>query len=338
MSLLVKKYRAVVIGGGRIGIQDEFLSRATKPRTHSGAFLKHPRILFAGIAETDSEQRKWIKRHFPDIAIFKTGEELLRKTRPDIVSIATPDKNHFVSVKQAVRFGARLIICEKPISISIQEAKNIITLAKKNHALLLVNHMRRFDPILQRVKQDIQNKKFGRIQAVRALYVNGLFNNGTHVIDLLRWYLGEVMWVEGWENKKAFASHPGDRNIDGVLQFSNGVRAMLQALDRDEYYIFEHEFYGTKGAVMLYDLSFSVGYIFKSRQPHTTAFHEFDRIHMKQIGRQNRSFFEAMADHAVACLDGRVHPLSSGEDALKTLKVLTAFEKSAETPGRKIWL
>jgi predicted dehydrogenase len=204
--------------------------------------------------------------------------------------------------------------------------------------MLLVNHMRRFDPALRKLGQDIRSGKFGSIQQVRCLYVNGLMNNGTHTVDLLRWYFGEVASVQGWKNGRAAFSHRDDVNVDGILTFKSGLRAHLQSLNVDDYYLFEQEYYGTKAAVFLRDLSLTATIVPATKLGSITGLPELNRARAKTEGKKSRSYFREMARHAVACLDRRARPESTGEDARKALRILLALRKSAETRGSSVRL
>lgn len=329
------RYKAAVIGGGRIGIFAELDSIKSKPATHAGAFLKHAKTELVGLAEIDSEKRSKIKKLFPEIPLFDDAGELLEKTKPIIVSIATPDETHWSMVNLAVKYGARLIICEKPIATVLGDARKIINTCKRSDVILLVNHVRRFDPLLREFQEKMRAGEFGKIHQIRCLYVNGLLNSGTHAIDLIRWFVGEVVSVQGRYNKQFAFTHQGDHNVDGFLDLKNGSRVVLQSFEKNDYYIWNIEFYGSKGALFVHDLGFHLQAVPVLRGKVTAKFNELALGAAKNFGRI-RSFFAPMADHAVACLDERIKPVSGGEDGLAALRVLLALRQSAEAGGKKV--
>lgn len=333
----MKQYTAAVIGCGRIGFSWEFERGRAKPATHIGAFLENPRIKLIGAAEIHPGRRRRAAKFLRRIPVYRDAAELFKNSRPDIVAVATPDETHEKLSVLAAQRGAKLVICEKPLAADMETARAIVGAAQRAGVILLVNHMRRFDPTLTKLRQAIRNGVFGRIQKVNTLYVNGLLNNGTHAVDLLRWYLGEVNQVSGWFNPGTSFTHRGDSNIDGFLDFNGGARVALQSLEARNYYLFEQEFYGTKAAILIRNLGLDIHIIPTTPQSRLGSFYQLDYKNIRRFKRESRrSFFASMTNHAVQCLDGKVKPVSTGEDGLKALGVLLALRRSASAGGKMI--
>ena len=70
------------------------------------------------------------------------------------------------------------------------------SLAEDRRCALIVNYMRRFEPGSMEVRRMIRTKEMGEIFKGVAWYSKGLLNNGSHFIDLLRFWLGDVTGVE----------------------------------------------------------------------------------------------------------------------------------------------
>jgi len=327
---LFKKYTAAVLGCGKIGLLWEFLPKRPKPATHIGAFLKHSRIELLAAAEPNSEHRAVAQKFLKKIPVYQTAEELFQNHRPEIIALATPDELHLRGVELAVKNGVKLIICEKPIATNLVDGQRIIDLCEKSGVILLINHMRRFDKLLAQVVADLRGEKYGKIQQIRCLYPNGLLNNGTHAIDFIRWAVGEAEKVFGWKNNYPSFTHRGDYNVDGILEMQNGGRAVFQSVNKEDYSVFEIEFYGTKGAVLVRNLGFTIDILPVQK---SFLFAGLSELNFEKTKRSTkyRSFFAGMADHAVACLDGKIKPISRGEDGLMDLRVLLALRRSAET-------
>ena len=68
------------------------------------------------------------------------------------------------------------------------------------------------------------------MQQASFYYTAGIANSGSHMFDLMRYFFGDVSWVQAhYKNDK------GDPNIDGIVKFRNGLIATVQSLE-DEYY------------------------------------------------------------------------------------------------------
>ncbi len=331
-----KIYTAAVIGCGRIGLLSEKDVRRAKPATHCGGFTMHPRIRLAAVADTDPAKQEEARQMLPGVEVFSSAEEMLENVHPDIVSIATPHAKHYDGVLLAAERGVPLIMCEKPIAETTEEAERMINAARNAGSILLVNHMRRFDPVLQDVARMIKDKEIGEMQVARCVYVNGLFNTGSHLIDFLRLCLGEVIWVSAYPSPKIHSDT--DMLVDAIINFENDVMVSMQALDSKHYAVFEIDFFGTKNVLSVKGLGQTVEMKNLRDSNQYVSYKEPDENHPVKIAGEGRSFFSGMTDHIVSCLDGDAKPLSTGEDALAALRVLLAIKESAQSDGKKIFL
>ena len=331
-------YKAAVVGCGRIGVLDDLDPLKLRPASHAGAFFFDRRFELAALCDTNGIALARAGKIFPAARLYADIREMMRKEKPDVVAVAVPVERHWNVVHEAVLGGARLVICEKPFAAAAAAGRKIIAFCRRRGAMLLVNHMRRFDRLLSQTAADIQRGRYGKIKQVRALYVNGWQNSGTHLIDLLRWSLGEADWISAHKNPSFSFAHRGDFNLDAIIETRSGARIIFQSLERNDYGIFEVEFYGSKGMVAVRDLGFAVESVplCESRRYSGTKALDFDG--RKIAKNEKTSFMAAMARHAADCLDGSAKPLATGEDALAALRILTAGRKSAAAGGRKIFI
>lgn len=91
------------------------------------------------------------------VTAFESIEVLLRET--DGVSIVTPTSTHHAVAMQALSMGKHVLI-EKPITTTIEEANELIALAKKNDLRIQVGHIERFNPALLAVEPFIKQPRF----------------------------------------------------------------------------------------------------------------------------------------------------------------------------------
>ncbi len=333
--MATKKYKAAVIGCGKIGTMVNNYQKEVQPATHAGAWLACPRTELVGLADIHPERLKSAAQYFPGVPLFDSVRAMLIEKKPDIVSIATPPNSHLALVKLAAQCGTKAIICEKPIAESEKEARAIIEVCRKNKSLLFINHQRRFDPLIGKWREKIKKGFIGDIIQASCYYYNGLFNNGTHTIDLLRFFLDEVEWLSAILNPKTTATQNHDKNVDALLGFKNGVRVSLQSLVKN-YCLAEYYFYGNKGMVAIKNLGYEIEYRKLIKNKYYKGYYQLSDPIIKE-GRV-RSFMGPMADHVVSCLDGKAKPQSRGEDGLADLKTLLALKESAENNGKLLKL
>jgi len=308
----MKRYKAVVIGCGKIGAQEWLYQKNMKPATHAGAYEKRRQVELAGLCDTDSEKLKRAGKFFPGAKLYQSAEKMLKETKPDIVSVATHTDTHYQFVKMAAEAGAKAVVCEKPMASSLKKAEAMIEVCKKKKCLLFINHSRHFDLLLKKWQEKVRGGILGKVIEARCNYHNGFLNNGTHMIDLLRWFLGEVKEAGGTYN--SLTSNPErDKNIDAIIYFKNGAKAVLQSVTKKQG-LTEWFFYGRKGKLSLEKLGMEIHY------------------NNAKAGKC-RNLTAQMVSHVVSCLEKKEKPVSTGEDGLAVLKILFAVKKSAENNG-----
>jgi predicted dehydrogenase len=162
-------YRTAIIGGGRIGVEFD--------DCHARAYKENPDCELLAIIDkrldlATKAGEKW------DIPIVGNQYETLGELGLDIVSICTPPQTHYEVLKDMLVINPNLkaIYCEKPISIELKEAEEMVELCKEKNVILQVNHQRRFG-------------------VPTFYYSRGLFNTGTHLVDMLRMFFGNPVNV-----------------------------------------------------------------------------------------------------------------------------------------------
>ncbi len=335
-----KKYTAVVIGCGRVGATFEMNSGVLKPASHAGALMANPRTELLALVDPDPQQLSKAGDYYK-VAVYSDARACLLELRPDIVSIATPPGTHEDMVALALELKIPLVICEKPVSETLEGAERMIALAKASQSTIIVNHQRRFLPLFREAKERIAAGELGNIEQVSCYYSNGLLNNGTHVVDLLHFLLDDsAAWALGIENVHNTAA-PFGNNIDGLVGFKKGAVATLQSLNNNFYSIHDMRIYGSKGALVInqyidrYEFRFEWTQVQESSK--IPSLHELNWPDT-QITAEVYSMLAGTIAHAIDCLDKKTAPYSTLEDGFHTMQVLDALVKSAARAGEKILL
>ncbi|MBI5147718.1 MAG: Gfo/Idh/MocA family oxidoreductase [Parcubacteria group bacterium] len=337
-----KLYKAAVIGCGRIGMLMEEDPKRLKPATHVGAYLRNQRTELVAVAEMDSAKREKAKTIARGAEIFTDAREMLVKVRPDIVSVSTfhDDENdqHYPMALLAAELGIPAIVCEKPIASTIGKGREMVAACEKSGSLLFVNHIRRFEPLLGEWQKRLADGVIGEIQQATGYYSIGLYHMGTHLVDFLRFYLGDVEWVAGWNNLRAHAAVPGDWCVDGILGFKSGAHVAIQSTNVKDYSMFEVRVLGRKGELFIRDLGRTVELTPAAESKQYAGFFELDPERRETHHGREQSFFVGLVENVVASLDGTEAPKSTGRDGLRVIEVLAALRESANNDGWKIVL
>jgi predicted dehydrogenase len=152
-------------------------------------------------------------------AIHNDWEKMLEELALDLVCIATPTSMHAPMVLAAIASGGH-VLCEKPTAMNAGEAREMLAAARKANRLHMVDHELRFNPTRARIAELIHGGELGEIRHVNITNIGAswanlasrpkgdwwsdatmgggrLGANGSHQVDMLRWWLGEPASVIG---------------------------------------------------------------------------------------------------------------------------------------------
>ena len=150
---------------------------------------------------------------------YDDWEAMLANHELDLVCIATPTVLHEPQTLAAIAGGAH-VLCEKPTAMDADEAARMLAAAEAGGRVHMIDHELRFNPNRMRIASLIAEGALGDIRHVNISNIGTtwadpasrsegdwwslaemgggrLGANGSHQVDLLRWWLGEVAWVSG---------------------------------------------------------------------------------------------------------------------------------------------
>src|SRR5207302_8536839 len=92
---------------------------------------------------------------------------------------------------------ARAVIAAKPMAISLEEADRMVEASRAAGTALTVCHQMRYSAEFERGKEALAAGAIGEPYFMRGVCYGNLMQQGTHVIDMLRWFAGDarVAWV-----------------------------------------------------------------------------------------------------------------------------------------------
>ena len=329
--------RAGIVGCGRIGCAFDDDQEQRRVRTHAGAYVSTPGVDLVALADLDKTKLDRYGEKFGVLARYQDYREILAQERLDILSVCTWNDTHREIAERAVEAGVKAIFCEKPIAESLAAADAMIRRCAEAGVILMVDHQRRFDRFHQQVASYLQEGRLGRVQQVTCYYTAGIANTGSHLLDLLRFFFGEVEWVQG-----VFSHNPSpnlhDPNVDGWLQFKSGLLAAVQACDVRNYTIFEINALGTLGRLRVMSHGHEAQFEEVRESTRFAGYHELHPATPPVDPSGPREFMLQAVAHLLDCLDRGQKPLCSGEDGRRALEIICALRESADADGRRIHL
>ena len=204
----MKKIKCIIVGLGRIGMLYDNNNFPKQIWTHTKSISKDSKFhLFAGI-DKNLKNLNVFKKRYKNALAFKTIEDIPKHISTDICIVSTPGDNHFHTIRKIInKFNPKLIFCEKPIDYSVKNATKIINICKRRNIKLRVNYIRRCDPSAKKIKKLVDhNKKINSNFFVHGTvrYSKGLLENGSHFIDLITYWFGNLVKIEKFKKNKNF--------------------------------------------------------------------------------------------------------------------------------------
>ncbi len=151
---------------------------------------------------------------------FDDYRAMLAEANLDLVCIATPVATHAPMALAAIEAGCH-VLCEKPMAMDVHEAQAMLQAADAAGVVHLIDHELRFNPTRAKIAELIASGYLGQVYYAgirnssgmrgdpnrawdwwsdRARGGGALGANGSHQVDLLRWWLGEITAVSGQLN------------------------------------------------------------------------------------------------------------------------------------------
>jgi predicted dehydrogenase len=215
--------RVAIIGCGKMG---RHIARATKliPGWSVTALCDSREDATAALAAAEAAEA----------AIHPTSEALFASRGSfDILAIATTAPGHVPIALAAMRAGVRSILVEKPVAVSLAEARMLSDEAVRTGCRVAVDHTRRWAVPGDGIARIIATGAIGRVVSIHVTPGSGGFAMiGTHFFDLLRWILrSNPIKVRADFDAEQQASHRGvqfeDKSGRCELIFQDGVRASV---------------------------------------------------------------------------------------------------------------
>lgn len=115
------------------------------------------------LAVVSSRDEEKVKRDLPNVLVVATPEEAIQHPDVDLVVIASPNATHAPLAALALNAGKHVVV-DKPFTLDMQEASELIALADEKQRLLSVFHNRRWDSDFLGIKQVIEEGRLGKVK------------------------------------------------------------------------------------------------------------------------------------------------------------------------------
>ena len=320
---------------------------------HAPFITTNPGFNFYGVWE---RTKNLAQEKYPSVKTFRTLEEMLADKNIELVIVNTPSVTHYDYAKEVIQAGKHLIV-EKPFTATVEQAEELIALAKKNKLKLSVYQNRRYDSDYRTVKKILDEGWLGNIVDAEIHYdryvpelsykvhketptpgVGCLYDLGSHLIDQAIQLFGMPIALFA----DIAINRPGskvDDYFDLKLFYSNH-RVTLKS----SYYVREpmpgYQLHGTLGSFIKYKTDVQETDLQAHKKPGGNDWgiepdSQKGLLHTEKNGKVIKEYIQSERGNYGDYYDGIYDAIRnnkavpvSGEDGMKVIQVIEAATKS----------
>ena len=307
----MRKLGIAVIGAGFWG------------RNHARNLKELHETRLIAVCDKDEERAKATAELF-GVEAYTDSRKMLKREDIEAVTVCTWSTNLAAEATNALKAGKHVLV-EKPMANSVQEARKIVELAKKNQRYLMVGFLMRFIPGVQRIKEAVEKGEIGTLVYATARRVSewperigdvGVVKDlAIHDIDITRYLFGDDP-EEVYAKAGSLRAQQYEDHAQIMLTFKGGKTAFIEANWLTPYKIRKLTVTGSK-AIMTLD------YITQEITIETSGQTLAPRYEVKEPLKLELQHF------ANSILNDK-EPIITGVDGLKAVQVAEAALKSAQ--------
>ena len=296
------------------------------------------------VADTQVERAKLLAKAMGCQAT-DNWESVATRDGIETVVVCTPPHLHESMCTPALKSGKH-VLCEKPLAQTTEDAQSMVDSAQENGVKLKCGFNHRHHPGIVQARKWFDGGVIGELSFIRCRYgicgrdgyekewrmnadISGggeLMDQGMHVIDLCRWFMGEFNQVLGFTANSFWDTAPVEDNAFALLRTEIGQIASFHVSWTQWKNLFSFELLGKDGYVVVEGLGGSYGTeraVLGRRVP-LKPFRE----EATEFRSEDRSWYEEWKEFTSAIKNNR-EPLGGGRDGLEALKLAQTIYRSA---------
>ena len=319
----MKQVKVGIVGTGNMG------------KNHARVASDKSKIDFVGVYDVDEARAKDIASMY-DTQAYVDLDEMIEKV--DALIIATPTLTHYKIAKKAITAQKHCLI-EKPITATVDEAKDLIALAKKMGVVLQVGHIERYNPVFKELNKILENDEILAIDSARLSYNTNRANDVDVVLDLMIHDIDAINKIVKHDivDIKAVGHNYYTTNNDfvtAVLKSKNGVAINITASKisqtkerklniscRDSYV--EVDYLRKEIDITRHTVSKAIEHNMKVQYKQESLVEKVFVPFVEPLAEEQKDFVESILENKT--------PQTTGEDGLEALQIALKIQKSCAT-------
>lgn len=308
-----------------------------------------------GACDTQLDRAKTVGEAY-NVPAFSDALEMVKQLKPDMVSVLTDSGSH-ARIAAAIVPHVEALIVEKPMTLTLEEADELVETCDRYNTRLFVVKQNRYNPPVVKLRNALERGAFGKMVmgTVRVRWCRaqsyydqdpwrgtwkddgGVFTNqASHHIDLLQWMMGPVESVKAYTATRLVNIEAEDTGV-AILRFKSGALGVIEATTGARPKDLEGSLsvLGALGSVVIGGFAVNKLLTWNFVDPAIQAEGEDDPSQAvpNVYGLGHHAFYR---DVLAAISSGGGHMLH-GLEGRKSLEIINALYESAST-GKEIFL
>jgi UDP-2-acetamido-3-amino-2,3-dideoxy-glucuronate N-acetyltransferase len=284
-----------------------------------------------------------LKKQYTDIEACSDLEEVLGHKDIKALVVATPAETHFAVVNKALSAGKHVFV-EKPLALTEEEGQQLVELAEQNELILMVGHILQYHPAVVKLKNLINSGELGKIQYLYSNRLNiGKIRNeenilwsfAPHDISVIFMLLGEMP-----ESVYATGGSYLQRKIPDTtlttMDFPSGVKAHIFVSWLHPYKEQKLVVVGDKKMAVFDDVGEEKLLLYPHRIDWLDRIPVASKAAAEVVPFHMEEPLKLECQHFLECINNDQQPRTDGQEGLRVLKILQAFQASLDDDGCNI--
>ena len=296
----------------------------------------------AAVADPSEAGRAKARALAPDVPVLGGIEEVLARPEVRAIMIATPAETHFPVACEVIAAG-RDVFVEKPMTIDVGEARELIARARAAERILMVGHLLEYHPAILRLCELVREGTLGKIRYVISNRLNlgkirteenALWSFAPHDIAVILRLVGQMPFEVVATGGCYVQPNIADVTVTQLL-FDNGVRSHIFVSWLHPFKEQKLIVIGSRKMACLDDIAKKLTLTdlkvdWEEGQPIPV------RAEGVEVEFPRDEPLRQEVQHFLDCVDTRRRPLTDGESGLRVLEILHAAQRSLVTNGRAV--
>lgn len=298
-----------------------------------------------GVLETICDARENLKKvyqsQYPRINFTNSFSDLLSDSSIKGIVIATPAETHFSLVKEALLTGKDVFV-EKPLALRLEEGEKLAELSEKTKKILMVGHILRYHPVVNKLKELIDEGELGKIQYIYSNRLNiGRIRNeenilwsfAPHDISAILFLLKELPEVIFSTGGSYLQQKISDVTLTS-MEFASGVKAHIFVSWLHPFKEQKLVIVGSEKMAVFDDVSKEKLFLYPHKIEWVERLPVAHKAQAELVPFLMEEPLKLECQHFLDCIENRFTPKTDAQEGLRVLRVLQASQESLEKRKR----